>query len=88
MYGGIRSLTSISLSVDCFLTLTKGQPIKVQTHDFPEKDDKGRTIKAVPYGVYDIGRNEAWVNVGITYDTAEFAVASIRTWWRRLGRRR
>ena len=64
----------------------KGQPIKVQTHDFPEKDDKGRTIKAVPYGVYDIGRNEAWVNVGITHDTAEFAVASIRTWWRRLGR--
>lgn len=66
----------------------QGQPIKVQTHDFPEKDAKGRTIKAVPYGVYDIGRNEAWVNVGITHDTAEFAVASIRTWWRRLGRRR
>lgn len=66
----------------------KGQPIKVQTHDFPEKDDRGKTIKAVPYGVYDIGRNEAWVNVGITHDTAEFAVASIRTWWRRLGRRR
>ena len=66
----------------------KGHPIKVQTHDFPEKDDQGRTIKAVPYGVYDIGRNEAWVNVGMTHDTAEFAVASIRTWWRRLGRRR
>ncbi|MCH7750551.1 MAG: ISAzo13 family transposase, partial [Planctomycetes bacterium] len=66
----------------------KGQPIEVQTHDFPEKDDKGKTIKAVPYGVYDIGRNEAWVNVGITHDTAQFAVASIRTWWRGLGRRR
>ena len=66
----------------------KGSPIEVQTHDFPEKDDKGNTIKAVPYGVYDIGKNEAWVNVGITHDTAEFAVASIRTWWRRLGRRR
>jgi transposase len=66
----------------------KGQPIEVQTHDFPEKDDQGKTVKAVPYGVYDIGRNEAWVNVGITHDTAEFAVASIRTWWRRLGRRR
>ena len=66
----------------------KGQPIEVQTHDFPEKDDQGKTIKAVPYGVYDIGRNEAWVNVGITHDTAQFAVASIRTWWRRLGRRR
>ena len=66
----------------------KGKPIEVQTHDFPQKDDKGKTIKAVPYGVYDIGRNEAWVNVGITHDTAQFAVASIRTWWRRLGRRR
>ena len=66
----------------------KGQPLEVQTHDFPEKDDQGKTIKAVPYGVYDIGRDEAWVNVGITHDTAQFAVASIRTWWRRLGRRR
>jgi transposase len=66
----------------------KGQPVEVQTHDFPEKDEAGKTIKAVPYGVYDIGNNEAWVNVGITHDTAEFAVASIRTWWRRLGRRR
>ena len=63
----------------------KGQPVTVQTHDFPKKDDTGKTIKAVPYGVYDIGRNEAWVNVGITHDTAQFAVASIRTWWRRLG---
>jgi transposase len=62
----------------------KGQPVKVQTHDFPDKE-KG---KAVPYGVYDIGHNEAWVNVGITHDTAEFAVASIRVWWRRLGRKR
>jgi transposase len=62
----------------------KGQPIQVQTHDFPDKA-KG---KAVPYGVYDIGQNEAWVNVGISHDTAEFAVASIRTWWRRLGRKR
>lgn len=66
----------------------KGQPIEVKTHDFPEKDDQGKTIKVVPYGVYDIGKNEAWVNVGITHDTAQFAVASIRTWWRRLGRRR
>jgi transposase len=66
----------------------KGKPIEVQTHDFPEKDEEGKTIKAVPYGVYDIGRNEAWVNVGVTHDTAQFAVASIRLWWRRLGRRR
>jgi hypothetical protein len=60
------------------------QPVQVQTHDFPNPA-KG---KAVPYGVYDIGQNEAWVNVGITHDTAEFAVASIRTWWSRLGRKR
>lgn len=66
----------------------QGQAIKVQTHDFPEKDAAGKAIKAVPYGVYDIGKNEAWVSVGVTHDTAEFAVASIRTWWRRLGRRR
>ena len=62
----------------------KGQPLKVETHDFPDKK-KG---KAVPYGVYDMGHNEAWVNVGITHDTAEFAVASIRQWWHRLGRKR
>ncbi len=66
----------------------KGCPVAVKTHDFPEKDDQGKTIKVAPYGVYDIGNNEAWVNVGITHDTAQFAVASIRTWWRRLGRRR
>jgi hypothetical protein len=62
----------------------KGQPVKVKTHDFPDKK-KG---KAVPYGVYDIGKNEAWVNVGISHATAQFAVASIRAWWQRLGRRR
>ncbi len=62
----------------------KGQPVKVKTHDFPDQ----KRGKAVPYGVYDIGKNEAWVNVGISHDTAQFAVASIREWWCRLGRRR
>lgn len=62
----------------------KGKPVEVKTHDFPDKT-KG---KAVPYGVYDLSHNEAWVNVGISSDTAEFAVESIRRWWRRLGRRR
>jgi len=62
----------------------KRQPVEVNTHDFPDKT-KG---KAVPYGVYDLSHNEAWVNVGISSDTAEFAVESIRRWWRRLGRRR
>ena len=60
------------------------RPREVNTHDFPDKT-KG---KAVPYGVYDIGRNEAWVSVGISSDTAEFAVAAIRHWWKRMGARR
>ena len=62
----------------------KKKPVEVDTHDFPDPL-KG---KAVPYGVYDLGRNEAWVSVGISSDTAEFAVESIRRWWRRLGNRR
>jgi len=62
----------------------KGQPREVDTHDFPDPK-KGQ---AVPYGVYDLRHNEAWVNVGISSDTAEFAVESIRCWWRRLGRKR
>ena len=62
----------------------KGQPIKVKTHDFPDKE----LGKAVPYGGYDIAHNEAGVSVGIGHDTAEFAVASIRRWWQRMGRRR
>jgi hypothetical protein len=44
--------------------------------------------KAVPYGVYDVAANEAFVSVGITADTAEFAVATIRTWLKRMGRQR
>ena len=59
-------------------------PIAVNTHDFPDKT-KG---KAVPYGVYDIQHNEAGVSVGISSDTAEFAVAAIKRWWKRLGRKR
>jgi len=62
----------------------KGTPQEVDTHDFPDP----RKGKAVPYGVYDLGHNEAWVSVGISSDTAEFAVESIRCWWKRLGRRR
>lgn len=62
----------------------KGQPEEVDTHDFPDPK-KG---KAVPYGVYDLSHNEAWVSVGVSSDTAEFAVESIRCWWKRLGRRR
>jgi hypothetical protein len=54
----------------------------VRVHDFID-DELG---KAIPYGVYDVVRNEGWVNVGIDHDTAEFAVESIWRWWQRMGR--
>jgi len=59
----------------------KGEPVPVRVHDFLDKE----LGKAIPYGVYDLLRNEGWVNVGVDHDTAEFAVASIRRWWRRMG---
>ena len=55
----------------------RGEPVKVNTHDFPDKV----LGKAIPYGVYDVGRNHGWVEVGIDHDTAAFAVAAIRAWW-------
>jgi hypothetical protein len=60
-----------------------GHPDAVNVHDFPSMAEG----KAIPYGTYDVGRDEALVNVGITHETAEFAVASIRRWWQMLGRR-
>jgi hypothetical protein len=62
----------------------KGDPEKVKTHDYPDPE----LGKAVPYGVYDIHGNKAGVSVGISHDTAEFAVAAIRRWWKKLGRKR
>lgn len=62
----------------------KGAPRKVTTHDFPDKE----LGKAVPYGVYDIAHNEAGVSVGVSHDTAECALAAIRRWWNRMGRKR
>lgn len=62
----------------------KGDPIKVKTHDFPDKE----LGKAVPYGVYDLANNEAGVTVGVSHDTAEFAVAAIHQWWTKLGSKR
>ncbi len=61
----------------------KGNPERVNVHDFLDKK-KG---KAIPYGVYELGRNVGWVSVGIDHDTARFAVATIRRWWRELGRK-
>lgn len=60
----------------------KGAPERVRVHDFIDKE----LGKAIPYGVYDVERNEGWVNVGVTHDTAEFAVESIRRWWREMGK--
>jgi transposase len=59
----------------------KGKPVEVDTHDFPDK----KRGKAVPYGVYDIRENEACVTIGISKDTAAFAVEAIRRWWKELG---
>jgi hypothetical protein len=61
----------------------KSKPKEVNMHDFPDK----KLGKVSPYGVYDVGRNEGWMSVGLTHDTAEFAVESIRRWWDRMGRR-
>jgi len=60
------------------------RPVEVNVYDFLNE----AWGKAVPYGVYDITRNEGWVNVGIDKDTAEFAVQTIRNWWYQMGRER
>ena len=52
-------------------------------HDFPDEKEG----KVAPYGVYDLGKNKGWVGVGITSDTAEFAVNTIRDWWRKMGKK-
>jgi hypothetical protein len=62
---------------------SKGQPRQVNGHDFPGPE----VPRAYPYGIYDLGRNKGFVNVGTDHDTARFAVASIRGWWRAQGRR-
>ncbi len=58
-----------------------GSPAKVNAYDFLT-DAEG---VAIPYGVYDMSLNKGWVNVGITKDTAEFAVQSIKNWWYKMG---
>ena len=59
----------------------KGSPEEVCVYDFMDK----QLGKGVPYGVYDTGKNEAWVSIGIDHDTSSFAVETIRRWWRHLG---
>jgi len=59
------------------------KPTHVQGHDFPDPE----VPRAYPYGIYDLDRNSGFVNVGTDHDTAAFAVASIRGWWRHEGQR-
>jgi len=59
----------------------KGQPVQVQVHDFPS----AALGKAIPYGVYDLGHNHGFVNVGTSHDTSTFAVESLRLWWQTEG---
>ena len=61
----------------------RGTAARVNVHDFPGPE----VPRAYPYGIYDLGRNEGFVNVGTDHDTAAFAAASIRGWWRGEGRR-
>lgn len=64
-----------------------GEPERVEVHDFADRA-LGEFAKAVPYGVYDPANDEAWVSVGDSADTAEFAVESIRRWWNQMGKTR
>ena len=59
----------------------KGHPVPVRVYDFLDR----QLGKVTPYGIYDMGRNHGFVNVGISADTAEFAVNSLRKWWYFIG---
>lgn len=61
----------------------KGEPVEVNVHDFPNLE----MGKAIPYGAYDVALNKGFVNVGVSSDTAEFAVESIKQWWKQLRKR-
>ena len=60
----------------------EGKPLEVRVHDFIDKE----LGKAIPYGVFDVTKNQGWVSVGIDHDTARFAAEAIRRWWRKMGR--
>ncbi len=61
----------------------KKNPIEVLSHDFPDPE----VPRVIPYGVYDLSLNAGWVNVGVSADIAEFAVSSIKKWWRYMGKK-
>jgi hypothetical protein len=62
----------------------EGHPRRVNVHDFENKE----LGKAIPYGVYDVADNSGWVSIGVTHDTAQFAVNAVRLWWEKMGRGR
>ena len=62
----------------------KGEPERVDIHDFPDPE----LGKVIPYGVFDMSRNEGWVSVGIDHDTAQFAAQAIARWWHKMGAKR
>ena len=62
----------------------RGRPVEVRTHDFKDK----QLGHAIPYGVYDLAADEGWISVGISHETAPFAVNTILSWWKHLGKRR
>ena len=59
-----------------------GNPVKVRSHDFADRDGG----HAIPYGIYDVGANTGFVNVGTDHNTAALAVESIRRWWNLIGK--
>lgn len=59
-----------------------GEPVQVSTYDFPHLADG----KAIPYGIYDIADDSAWISVGVDHDTSGFAVATIEAWWEQIGK--
>jgi Rhodopirellula transposase DDE domain len=64
----------------------KGEAVQVEDHDFGKKDTRGKVIKAIPFGIYEIQRNKGYVNVGTDHNTAEFAVESLRKWHQKEGK--
>ncbi|MGH3711360.1 MAG: ISAzo13 family transposase [Pseudonocardiaceae bacterium] len=61
-----------------------GEPVEVSTYDFPQLAEG----KAIPYGVYDLADDSAWVSVGVNHDTSVFAVAIIEQWWHQMGQKK
>jgi len=68
--------------------MAPGEETKVDVYDFGQKDPKkkGRILKAIPYGIYDVLKKQGFVNIGTDHNTAEFAVASLSAWWNTKGK--